>query len=118
MARIAFELAAGEVSEPVRLEWYRPETARFVAEGYVVLRALEIEPASTLAFEAVRDSLAAYVTRDARERATRAVRAELAAGLDLTRARETFEDCPLDEPTGGRVGRGNPDASTVTESDG
>ncbi len=118
LARIAFELAAGEVSEPVRLEGYRLETARFQTEGYVVLRALEIEPASTLAFEEVRDSIAAYLTREDRKIATRAVRAELAAGLDLTRARETFEDCPLDEPSGGRVRRGNPDASAVTESDG
>ncbi|MDH3404004.1 MAG: peptidyl-prolyl cis-trans isomerase [Acidobacteriota bacterium] len=105
LAAVAFELAAGEVSEPVRLERYRRETARFEAEGYVVLRPREIEPASTLPFEAVRDRLASAARREERERAASEVRAELAAGLDLDLALSRFETCPLEEPPSRRPSR-------------
>lgn len=101
LAGIAFSLSPGEISEPVRLERYRTETARFEAEGYVILRLLEIEPASTLPFEAVRDRIASYVTREERDRATLAVRAEIAARLDLGPALERFRDCAPGTHPGG-----------------
>ena len=56
----AFELEPGETSPPLRLERYL-RTMRFRAEGYVVLRLLEIEPRRLLSLEQARQVQAEWL---------------------------------------------------------
>ena len=98
VAKAAFELDDGEISEPVRFERYDGLDGRFSADGYVVLRLVAKLAPTVPPFEAVREDLRRSLARTRLPQLRATVRAEIEAGLTVAVSVEDLAACELGEP--------------------
>jgi len=96
LAKAAFELGEGEVSEPIRFERYEKRGGRFSPEGYVVLRLVSSSPRTVPPFTAVRDELQDLDAELPRLRALVREQAQERLALDVSPAE--LAACVVDEP--------------------
>ncbi len=101
LARQAFALEPGEISEPLRLERYEIERSRFETEGYVVLGLRLAEPATFQPFEQARERVLRYAARDQLEQLSDQIRREILFEAELRIDREALAACQLAVPPAG-----------------
>lgn len=100
LARVAFSLAPGEVSDAVLLERFSNARANFETKGYVVLRLADVQPEGVQPLSEVNDRIQRFLTREERAACLDDLLAEVQAAAPLTIDEPALERCaPAAPPT-------------------
>ncbi len=115
LAKRAFALEPGEVSEPLRLEHYEKGRSRFETEGYVVLKLLAVEANTFQPFEQARERVLRYAARDELQQLSVQIRRETLLESELQIDRQALAACQLAVPPAGAPAAGEePTAGGLT----
>ncbi len=103
LAKKAFALESGEISEPLRLEHYEMGRSRFETEGYVVLRLLAVEAKTFQPFEEARGRVLRHAARDEFQQLSAQIRRQALLEAELRIDREALATCQLAVPPAGEA---------------